>query len=141
MLSYEAAADIAAPPEAVWQVLVDGASYHEWDSGVVRVEGRVVGGGKIKVFSEISPDRAFPVTVSLQEPERMTWTGGMPLGLFKGVRTFSLEASETGTSFRMREEFTGPLTGMMSRQMPDLQPTFDQFTTGLKAEAERRAGE
>ena len=87
MLSYEAGGDIAAPPETVWQVLVDGANYPTWDSGVVRVEGEIVAGGKIKVFSEISPDRAFPVTVSLHESEQMVWTGGMPLGLFKGVRT------------------------------------------------------
>ena len=140
MLSYEAGAEIDAPVDVVWSVLTSGESYPEWDSGVTRVEGRIVGGGKIKVFAEISPDRAFPVKVALQEPEKMTWTGGMPLGLFKGVRTFTLEATESGTKFHTREEFTGPLLGMISRSMPDLQPSFDRLAAGLKAESERLAG-
>jgi hypothetical protein len=99
----------------------------------------VVDGGKVKVFAEISPDRAFPVKVSMQEPETMTWTGGMPLGLFKGVRIFTLEPTESGTKFHTREEFSGPLLGMISKSMPDLQPSFDRFTAGLKAESERLA--
>ena len=38
----------------------------------------------------------------------MTWSGGMPLGLFKGVRTFTLEPADGGaTRFSMREEYTG----------------------------------
>ena len=139
MLSYEAGAEIDAPVDVVWSVLTNGQGYPDWDSGVTRVEGRIVGGGKIKVFAEISPDRAFPVKVSLQEPGTMTWTGGMPLGLFKGVRTFTLEAAESGTRFHTREEFTGPLVGMISKSMPDLQPSFDRLAAGLKAEAERLA--
>lgn len=139
MLSYEASADIAAPIDVVWSVLTNGAGYSEWDSGVTRVEGRIAGGGKIKVFAEISPDRAFPVKVSMQQPEKMTWTGGMPLGLFKGVRSFTLEPTDSGTKFQTREEFSGPLLGMISKTMPDLQPSFDRFTAGLKAESERHA--
>lgn len=136
MLSYEASAEIAAPPERVWEVLTDGAHYPEWDSGVTKVEGAVADGGKIKVFTEVGGDRAFPVRVSTDPPGSMTWTGGMPLGLFKGVRTFTLVASGEGTSFHCREVFTGPLVGMMAKQMPDLQPSFDRFAAGLKAAAE-----
>ena len=66
----------------------------------------------------------------------MTWTGGMPLGLFKGVRTFSLTPESGGTRFKMREEYSGPLLPLIWRSMPDLQPSFDQFAAGLKAHAE-----
>jgi hypothetical protein len=39
----------------------------------------------------------------------MTWSGGMPLGLFKGVRTFTLAPGPDGTTrFIVREECTGP---------------------------------
>ena len=68
----------------------------------------------------------------------MTWAGGMPLGLFKGVRTFALvpEDGERRAS-RMREEYSGPMLPLIWRSMPDLQPSFDQFAAGLKARAER----
>jgi hypothetical protein len=69
---------------------------------------------------------------------RMTWSGGMPLGLFKGVRTFTLAPGSDGaTRFTMREEYTGPLLPLIWRSMPDLGPSFRQFADGLKARAER----
>jgi hypothetical protein len=136
MKSYAVSADIDATPEAIWRVLIDGAGYADWDSGVVRVEGRIAPGEKIKVVSEANPGRAFPVTVSEFAPgERMVWSGGMPLGLFRGVRTFTLTRAGTGTRFAMREEYTGPLLPLIWRTIPDLQPSFDQFARGLAARA------
>ena len=41
MKAYEATATIAAAPEAVWKVLLDGQSYTQWDSGVIRLEGTI----------------------------------------------------------------------------------------------------
>jgi hypothetical protein len=43
----------------------------------------------------------------------MTWSGGMPLGLFRGVRT------------------------LIWRSMPDLGPSFRQFADGLMERVER----
>lgn len=137
MKGYDVARTIEAASQQVWDILTDAAGYTSWDSGVVRVEGTIAAGSKIKVFSEISPGRAFPVKVSLDAPRQMVWTGGMPLGLFKGVRTFTLSSSNDGqTDFRMREEFTGPLLKLIWRTMPDLTDSFEQFASGLKQEAE-----
>jgi hypothetical protein len=140
MRHYATETTIDAPPEAVWAVLADAARYPDWDSGVERVEGELTLGATIKVFSQVSPGRAFPVRVAELEPNRrMVWRGGMPLGLFTGVRTFSLTpAGEARTAFAMREEFTGPLLPLIWRSMPDLQPSFDQFAAGLRAQAESR---
>lgn len=140
MKSYEVSSLIQAGSAQVWDVLVDGASYAEWDSGVVRVEGEIEQGARITVFSEISPKRAFPVTVTELRPrERMVWSGGMPLGIFKGVRTFTLTTEGEATRFTMREEFSGPLLPLIWKSMPDLGPSFRQFADGLKAQAEARA--
>jgi hypothetical protein len=68
--------------------------------------------------------------------ERMTWEGGMPLGLFRGVRTFTLSPQDNGTRFSVREEYTGALLPMIWRSMPDLGPSFQKFATGLKRRAE-----
>lgn len=119
-------------------MLADAPSYPEWDSGVERVEGEIAPGKRIKVYSEVNPGRAFPVTVAELEPgRRMTWRGGMPLGLFRGVRTFTLTPEGEGrTRFEMREEFSGPLLPLIWRSMPDLGPSFRQFASGLKQRAE-----
>ena len=67
----------------------------------------------------------------------MVWSGGMPLGLFRGVRTFTLTPQGEGsTKVHIREEYSGPMLGMIWKSMPDLQPSFNTFATGLKAKAE-----
>jgi hypothetical protein len=138
MKSYDAEATIAAPPEKIWAILTDAPAYARWDSGVERIEGRIAPGEKIKVVSEANPGRAFPVKVTAFEPARaMTWSGGMPLGLFKGVRTFELTPDGASTRFAMREEYTGPMLPLIWRSMPDLGPSFQQFAHGLKAHAEQ----
>jgi hypothetical protein len=66
----------------------------------------------------------------------MVWTGGMPLGLFRGVRTFALDPLPGGgVRFTMEERFSGPLAGLIGRSMPDLQPSFDRFADRLVEEA------
>ena len=139
MKHYDASATIDALPEQVWGILTDAPAYAQWDSGVQKVEGRIAPGEKIKVVSEANPGRAFPVKVAQFEPaKRMVWSGGMPLGLFKGVRTFTLTPEGSATRFEMREEYTGPLLPMIWKSMPDLGPSFEQFARGLKAKAEQR---
>jgi hypothetical protein len=115
----------------------DGGAYGEWDSGA-RVEGRIAAGEKLEVTSEANPGRAFPVRVTeFRPPAKMTWTGGMPLGLFRGVRTFTLEPHGDGaTAVTVREEYTGPLLPLIWRTMPDLGPSFSRFVEGLKARAQ-----
>ena len=96
MKSYDATATIQAGPEAIWAILTDAPGYQAWDSGVEQVEGAIVPGETIKVVSKANPGRTFPVKVTEFSPgQRMTWSGGMPLGLFKGVRTFTLAPGPT----------------------------------------------
>jgi hypothetical protein len=135
----EAGATIKAPPAAVWSVLTDGAGLTSWPSGIERFEGEIREGAKIKLYSEASPGRAFPLkVVEIIPNRRMVWKGGMPLGLFTGVRTYTLTEEGDHTHFKMREEFTGPLTSMIWRTMPDLGPSFTKFAEGLKATVEGR---
>ena len=85
MRYYESDAHINASAASVWSVLIDGAGYPTWDSGVESIDGAIVEGRQITVRSAVSPGRAFPVTVHLsQDCSTMTWTGGMPLGLWRG---------------------------------------------------------
>ena len=138
MKAYDASATIRASTDAIWTILTDARGYTAWDSGVERVGGTIAPGERITVVSKANPGRAFPVRVTEFEPgRRMVWSGGMPMGLFKGVRTFTLSAQADGTTaFRVREEYTGPLLPLIWPSIPDLGPSFQQFATGLKSRAE-----
>lgn len=141
MKMHSVSRTINAPPETIWSILTDASSYPDWDPGTDRVEGTIAPGEKIEVYAKISPDRTFPVTVTEFEPgRRMTWSSGMPLGLFKGERTFSLTPRGDATDFSMQEVFTGLLLPIIGRTIPDLGETFEQFADALKARAEAAAG-
>jgi hypothetical protein len=138
MKEFSATATIAATPARVWEILTDAPRYPEWDPNMVRLDGTVALGQKVTAHTKIS-DRAFPVTVSTFEPERtMVWSSGMPLGLFKGERTFLLTPQNDGTVLvSVREVFTGLLLPLIGRTIPDLSDTFTQFVAGLKQRAEQ----
>ncbi len=139
MKYFDTSIDIAAPPEVVWGIVTDAEALPSWDSGIDRVEGAIEPGGKLKLFVEANPGRGFPIKVAeFTPPHRMVWSGGMPFGLLKGIRTYSLTPEGPVTRFRMREEFSGPMLPLIWRSMPNMQPSFDQYAAGLKAEAERR---
>lgn len=97
------------------------------------MDGTIHLGERITVHATISPGRAFPVKVTtLDAPHTMVWTGGMPLGLFKGVRTFTLTPRADGTTdFHMKEIFSGPMLGLIKRSMPDLTEAFQTFAADL----------
>ena len=129
---------IHSPPETIWKYLTDAGSYPDWDPGMDRVEGKIAMGEKLNVYTKLSPDRTFPVKVTEFVPnQKMTWTGGMPLGLFKGVRTFTLTPKSEGiTEFTTREKFSGLLFPLFSGTIPDLSQSFEDFASGLKKVSE-----
>jgi len=136
---YEATANIKASPERIWAVLTYAPHYPDWNTTVDRVEGKIAPGETVKVLVKVNPGRAFPVKITEFKPgQRMVWSGGMPLGLFKGVRTYTLTKLGNGeTRFDMREEYTGPMLGMIWKSIPDLGPAFQEFAQSLKRAAER----
>ena len=138
MKQFEASATINASPGDVWAVLADAARWPAWDSGVQGVDGDLAPGQKVTIRSAVAPGRAFPVRVTRFDPDTcLELTGGFPLGLFTGVRTYRLQSEGSSTGFTMREVYSGPLSGLITRSIPDLQPSFEQFAQGLKQRVER----
>ena len=128
--------DIAASPDTIWNILTDATRLSDGSFSILRIEGQIVLGQKIKLWSEVDPKRAFPIKVAVKTPDRMEWHGGMPLGLFTGKRHFTLIPSDDITTFEMQESYHGPLSGLMTKLIPDLQPSFEKFGNALKATAE-----
>lgn len=140
MRAYQATALIDAAPEQVWRVLTNTAAWPDWNSGVTKVDGQLALGEKLSITVEANPGRAFPVkVVTLDEPGLIVFRGGMPLGLFTGERTYTLKSEGSRTRFTMREQYAGPLAGVIFKSIPDLGPSFQQFADGLKRQTEARA--
>ncbi len=137
MKVFATAIVIDATAQAVWAVLTDGAQWVKWNPTVDKVEGNIAPGERVTVYVKLSPGRAFPVKVSAFEPpNRMVWSGGMPLGLFKGERTYTLTPTVGGVEFAMREEFTGLMAPLITQSIPDMQAAFEQFAAALKRRCE-----
>ncbi|MEL6570777.1 MAG: SRPBCC domain-containing protein [Pseudomonadota bacterium] len=137
MTSYQTSIEIAAPPRVVWQALTQQLQDDPTAFGILKLAGTLARGAKLKLWSEVAPDRAFALTVTtFDAPHKMVWRGGMPLGLFTGTRTFTLTSDGAGTHFHMEEVFTGLMSGMITKSMPDLTPSFTKFANTLKAKAE-----
>ncbi len=132
MKVYEVRRRIDAEPAEVWARLTDAERLVAAGTGIQRIDGRIEPGSRFTLWSAAVPERGFKTRVrTMEAPRRMVWEGGLPGGLFRGVRTFTLAPVDGGTDFAMREEFTGLLLPLIWRSMPDLQPSFDVFADGL----------
>ena len=150
MLSFETTSVIAADPDGVWRTLLDTERWPRWGAGIERVEGRLAPGGRLTLHVE-GVSRPFRLRVAeWDEGRRIELRGGMPLGLFTGVRTYTVESAggdpaRGASRFRMTETFSGLLSPLIGRTIPDLQPSFDAFAAGLRqaveSESNQGAGE
>ena len=135
---YAVERTIEAAPERVWALLTDGGSWPEWNPTIVSFQGTVALGEKVKLVSTVNPKRAFTLeVVEFDGPRQMVWSDGMPLGLFKGERTYRLTPDGAGTVFAMEETYSGLLEPLISRSIPDMTQSFADFADGLKHAAER----
>lgn len=134
MTTYAVKRLIAAEPETIWGLLTDAPSYPTWNPAVLGIDGVIAPGERIKLTSTVNPKRVFKLTVTeFGPPHLMVWSDAMPLGLFKGVRTYRLTPQANGnTEFSMEEVFSGLLEPIISKSIPDMTESFEQFADGLR---------
>jgi hypothetical protein len=139
MKSFHVSRHIPAPPERVWAVLTNPSKLASGALGITRLEGDIALGRSLKLWTEATGARAFGLKVTTMEaPRTMVWEGGMPLGLFRGVRTFTLSPKDGGVQFEMTEAFSGLMAGLITRSIPDLTPSFERFANGLSSLAQEK---
>lgn len=137
MKRFHADIEIDASPDAVWAVLIDTAAWPIFDPYSERIDGQIGLGETITAFSKLAPGHAFPLEITtFDRSQAMAWTGGMPLGMLKNVRTHTIIPSSSGCRFEMTEIISGPLLGVIAGSLPDLTEPFAAFCSGLKARVE-----
>ncbi len=140
MTTYAVKREIHAEPQTIWDLLTDASTYPNWNPAVLGIEGSIAPGEQIKLTSVVNPNRSFKLTVTEFSPPRtMVWADGMPLGLFKGERTFRITPKGDGVvGFAMEEVYSGLLAPLITKSIPDMTDSFEMFADGLKQAAENR---
>jgi hypothetical protein len=136
-LDYSVATRIAAPPEAIWSILTSSGAYTKWSSTIIKLDGPIALGSRIKLVSTEKPDKTFELKVTtFDSPKKMVWEDGG--STFLGVRSFTLIPANDGTTtFAMSETFSGGMLWMIEGSLPDFTRSFTTFAADLKKAAER----
>ena len=122
---------IPAPPEAVWEVLIDTAAYPEWNPVFIEVDGAYVQGHKVlnKVRDPSGAVLEMTATVDTLVPSaELRQSGGLP-----GVLTFDhrwlLEPVEGGTRVIQHEVDRG--LGLWFWNSEWIEPSYAQTNEAL----------
>lgn len=121
--------EIAAPPERVWSVLTDFASYPTWNPFIESLAGVPRVGEKLSVRIHPPGGRAMsfkPTVLVAEENRRLHWLGRLLLpGIFDGEHHLDLTPTANGTSFKQEEKFSGIVVRLMGNT------TFEQTQQGF----------
>jgi hypothetical protein len=114
-------AQLAAPPERVWDVVSDFASYGQWNPFMPSVEGEARVGARLKLRVEPPGKRANGIparVVDADAPRRLAWRAGL-IGpwFFSATHILELTPRDGGTLFVNREEFRGLIAPILLRYM------------------------
>lgn len=140
---YVTTSHIHADREAVWKILTDSAGYADWNPEIIGIDGRMALLERIKARVKVGGGAIRSVTMrvtAFQAPSRMEWTGGLPLGLFVGLRTFTLTPGDGAVEFRLHLRMSGPLAPLILESVGNRQPEIDSFSAALRARVEQQAG-
>lgn len=122
---------IEASPATIWNLLTDASQYPNWNTTIIKLEGKIAQGGKIKLTSTLDPSRTFKLRVKAFIPhQKLVWGDAM------GTRTYSLAAQGNDTLFSMEEKIGGVLFPLFASKIPSFDASFEQFAADLKQAAE-----
>jgi hypothetical protein len=134
--------EVDAPPERVWAVVTDFASYPEWNPFIRRISGELRVGAKLEVQIEPPGGRAltFKPTVRAVDVNReLRWLGRLFLPrVFDGEHSHRIEQVDGGRSrFIQSERFSGLLVGLFGGTLAKTETGFEQMNAALKTRVEQ----
>lgn len=136
METSEAESLILAGAGTVWDIVTDAGNYPVWDSGISNIIGAIRHDSRIRIRTRNGGKRTFRLQVSQIPGQHMTWSGGLPLGLLKVVRTFTLTDHTGFTHLSIRDTAGGPLRGLVRKTAPGSDPALTAYVEAVKFRAE-----
>jgi hypothetical protein len=134
--------EIDAPAERVWHLLIDFASYPQWNPFIRKISGEPATGERLEVRIEPPGGRGMtfkPKVLNAEDNRKLRWQGHLMVpGLFDGEHSFTIQPlGENRVRFVQREAFRGLLVPLFSRSLDNnTQRGFEQMNRALKERAE-----
>ncbi len=133
---------IDATPAQVWSVLTDTESYPNWNDILLKIDGKIVDGGKVDVLFKAGPKakpQLFHNNLYVEEGVEFYWSQVQAMGI-KDRHCFRVEATEGGKAkFIQSDQALGGLTWLIGKMAVNIQlDVYPNFNRSLKAEVERR---
>ncbi len=106
--------EIEAPPEMVWNTLINIDDWHEWNPIIVQASGVASIGSELTITmrGEDGKDgpKYMPIVTDFQEAKSFEWRAKMMSEfMFSNGRIFKLEKTDSGTRLTNTETFKGML--------------------------------
>ena len=142
MKRIETDIEIDASPSEVWRILMDFASYPEWNPFIQRMAGDAAEGAPLEVFLQLPEGRGMsinPHVLVAKSDRELRWRGKVLVrGVFDGEHYFILEVLDGGrTRFLHGERFTGLLVPFFSGVIRSAAEGFKQMNVAFKERVER----
>lgn len=137
--------EINATPARVWEVLTDLGAYGQWNPMIVRAEGTLQQGKRLKIRFAPKGARAytfFPKLLVVKPPRELRWLGFPRLpGILDTEHYFVMEPAHAGTATVMTHGAVeyGLLTPIASLFLSGTAGHFDAMNQALKSRAAPRA--
>ena len=131
--------EIAAPPEQVWAVLTDLASYPEWNPVFREASGQLTPGNRVRITST-QPESGHTMTVKVKvltaEPTtELRWVSSV-LGLMTSEHSFILSPTSGGTQLVQTHDYRGLFTRFPPKTVSRIQASFEAIKQAMKQRAE-----
>ena len=143
MASIDTSIDIDAPPQRVWDALLDFGSYGEWNEFLHHLDGEPRVGERLTMRLTPPDGMAMtfkPTVKNCDEPTLFSWQGRLLVrGLFDGEHIFELQPiGDDRVRFIHRENFSGVLVPLMRLigVLRKTRPGFIMMNEALKARME-----
>jgi len=136
--------EIQTSDERVWDLVTDFDGFPNWNPFILRAEGKLETGGKLKVILQLpdSGKMTFKPTIIKLEPRReLRWLGHLLIpGLFDGEHIFIIEQiAADKVRFIQREIFSGVLVPLFARKLDSATKRgFIEMNSALKTQAEKK---
>jgi hypothetical protein len=135
--------EINSYPEIVWRILIDFATYDQWNPFINKIVGLPIEGSKIDIYIE-SPSgknrKYSPRITKMEEGRELRWFGKSSLpGFLNAEHIFTIEELQPErVRFIQHEVFDGLLTRIFGKGVDtDIRQGFQDMNNALKKRAER----
>ena len=132
--------DINAPPQRVWEVLIDFPAWREWNPFIPSITGKLEAGERLQIT--VSPPgmksmQFKPEVFAVRPGKEIIWDGNFLLFVYRGDHAILLEPLPSGgTRFRQCERFWGPMVLFMGRMFQPTEQGYHQMNHALKRRVE-----